>query len=250
MDFFPGFSWAIPKAFSDAIANCRFEEGDVIYDSESAYQEWGKAVKLLGHCIKVNSPRRTTSVTIGEKKSVVKTNWKSEVAIELIGFSNEPFNRKIVTTQGRLFVLLWKGDLEVLDVKKPNPPTPIFLQDVKKKLEETIPVCNKIADNKSYFTMAYDPTNEVSRKKHLKVLDALNREYEYRFYQLSAKESGFRHWDDIFPVISTNIYVIEQAEYKEIEKALKKVLYTPSKGAKKGQFNLRTHGILESHKGQ
>ena len=30
MEVYDGFSWAVPKAFKDAIASCAFEEGDTI----------------------------------------------------------------------------------------------------------------------------------------------------------------------------------------------------------------------------
>ena len=252
MDFFQGFSWAIPKAFSDAIAHCRFEEGDVIYDSQSAYQKWGKALESIKYCIKVKYPRRSTSITIKEKTpmplALAKANWNSEVKIELIDFSNETSPKLITTTQGRLFSLLWKGKFEILDANKQNPPPPLFLNDIKKKnnkiLREALPSCNKIALNNSFFVLAYDPTNEVSRKKHLEILDALNREYGCKFYQLDPRKSGFEHWDNVFPVISINLYVIEKGGYEQIERSLKKVLYKPSKETKKDRFRLSVHGIL------
>jgi hypothetical protein len=38
MDFFPKFKWAVPHAFGDALAACRFEQGDILYDTLMAYE--------------------------------------------------------------------------------------------------------------------------------------------------------------------------------------------------------------------
>lgn len=47
MEFFSGFKWAVPGAFSDAVALCRFEEGDTLYDTKNAYNDdWEKASQL------------------------------------------------------------------------------------------------------------------------------------------------------------------------------------------------------------
>ena len=31
MEFYGGFSWAVPKAFKDAVASCLFWEGDMLF---------------------------------------------------------------------------------------------------------------------------------------------------------------------------------------------------------------------------
>jgi len=46
-DYFDGFSWALPNAFADALALCRFEQGDMLYDTRRAYEgEWRYNRKL------------------------------------------------------------------------------------------------------------------------------------------------------------------------------------------------------------
>ena len=40
IEFLRGFKWAVPTAFSSAISQCQFEEGDIFYDSkEELYLE-------------------------------------------------------------------------------------------------------------------------------------------------------------------------------------------------------------------
>ena len=47
-DFFPGFAWAVPRVFADALRKCRFDEGDAFYDRIEAYGSWSEALKVLG----------------------------------------------------------------------------------------------------------------------------------------------------------------------------------------------------------
>ena len=244
MEFFSEFSWAVPTVFSDAIADCKFEEGDILYDSQSAYQKWQTAIKSLKYCIKVKLPRRSLKITKGKSETVALANWKSEVRIELKHFVNNEPIKLIKTTQGKLFSLLWKGNLEILNDSTPDPPPPFFLKDVKKKLKETVQMCEQIADGKSYFIMAHDPTNKVSLQKHFDILSVLKINFGCELFQLYPKKAGFISWEKISPVICINLYVIGKGEYNNILASLKKVLYKPLKSAKKDSFRLLTHGIL------
>ena len=92
--------------------------------------------------------------------------------------------------------------------------------------------------------MAFDPTNEVSLKKHLNVFSALKKGFGCELYQLTPKAVGFKKWEEICPVIYINVYVIDKGECEDISRTLKKILYNPAKGAKTDQFRLSTHGIL------
>ena len=242
MEFFTRFSWAVPMVFSDAIANCKFEEGDIIYDSQPAYKEWRIASKSIRYGVQVKFPRRTLRVTKGKSDTVALANWNSEVKIELKKFFDEPSVQPINTTQGRLFSLLWKGSLEILNEDQPDPSPPLLLKDVKKVLEETVRECEKIVDNRPYFIMAHDPTNDVSFKHHLNIFSGLKKDFGCKLFQLAPENSGFKAWEKISPVICTNLYVIDKGGYDDISKTLKKELYK-GKGEKDG-FRLRTHGIL------
>jgi hypothetical protein len=244
MEFFTEFSWAVPNIFSGAIAKCKFEEGDIIYDSQFAYQEWERAIESIKYCIKVKSPRRTLRITKGKSVSAASANWYSEVVIDFKKIFDEAPSQLIKTTQGRLFSLLWKGDLEILNKDKLDPLPPLFLKDLRKRLTETVSECESIAGNKTYFIMAYDPTNDVSLRHHLGTLSALRKHFGCELSQLTPKDSGFKEWEKISPVICTNLYVLNKGGYDEVFKTLKQVLYKPSRGAKKDMFRLSAHGIL------
>ena len=46
-NFLDGFLWAVPTAFSDPLAACRFEQGDILYDTKKAYEgTWGRSPYL------------------------------------------------------------------------------------------------------------------------------------------------------------------------------------------------------------
>lgn len=240
MEFFTGFSWAVPKIFSGAIANCKFEEGDMIYDSQFAYQQWGQALGSIRYCIKVKSPRRTLRITKGKSATAASANWYSEVVIDFKKFIDDTPGQLIKTTQGRLFSLLWKEDLEIFNEDKLDPPPPLFLKDVRKRLAETVSECERIAGNRPYFIMAYDPTNDVSLKHYLGIYSALRKDFGCELSQLTPKDSGFKEWGKISPVICTNLYVLNKGGHDDILRTLKKVLY---KG-KKDKFRILTYGIL------
>ncbi|MDO6564656.1 hypothetical protein Q4488_14830 [Amphritea sp. 1_MG-2023] len=112
MEFFSNFSWAVPQSFSDAVALCRFEEGDVLYDTSKAYDgSWGEAVKQITYFLQVRYPIRATSGEKGNVGGVFEKNWSSEVRIELYKNQEKVGIGQITTTQGRLYTAIWKGDL-------------------------------------------------------------------------------------------------------------------------------------------
>jgi hypothetical protein len=196
-------------------------------------------------------------VTKGKNKTVALANWDSEVKIELKSFFNNSSVKLIKTTQGKLFTLLWKGNLDILNGDMPNPSPPLFLKDVKEQIkgkaaknlfEKKVIEYFRIAKNKNYFISICDPTNKNSLEHHLNVFSALKEEYACQLFKLTPKESGFKNWENISPVISTHIYVIEKGEYSDIFETLKHVLYKPSSNSVKNNFSLSTHGILGPEK--
>ena len=112
MEFIPGFKWALPKAFSDAVFGCRFEEGDMLYQTSSAYKtDWSK--KELDYFIQVAFPSRGGSKTTGEA-AVFEKNWNSEVRLDVYKNHEKISIGQIRTTQGRLYSTLWKGDIDLI----------------------------------------------------------------------------------------------------------------------------------------
>jgi hypothetical protein len=67
-EYFDGFNWAVPVAFAEPLAACRFEQGDILYDTRRAYEgSWGDALPHIKYSIQVKSPMRGPS-TKSEKE--------------------------------------------------------------------------------------------------------------------------------------------------------------------------------------
>ena len=239
-EFFGGFTWAVPMAFSDAVTACRFEEGDLLYDSQKAYSgEWGEAVKHIRHSLQVHSPSRGSTAS----GSVFGKNWDAEVVFKLQDVAGDEPSRFIETTQGKLFMALWHGDLTIFDSDL-NPEMPLRLKEVSKTLKYAIPAADSLSEGKPTFIMARDAANSPSKLKHMKVSATLRSHFKAKTNTLSPREAGLHAWEKIAPTIDIVFYVTESGSHSEIYDAIKAQLYAPAKNAKKDMFRLSTHGLL------
>lgn len=169
-EFFEHFNWAVPLAFSDPLGACRFEEGDVLYDSRIAYETtWGEARKKLNYCIQVKSPPRgpRTKVT-QDNASMFADNWVQQVIFDLIEF---PLGKStsITTTQGRLYSCLRFGELGFVDSESADPKVPKLAQELMKDLKGIVAKIDGLQKAKHYFVMPFDITNSVLREKLAKI---------------------------------------------------------------------------------
>lgn len=124
MDFYPQFNWAVPYAFKEAVEKCFFLAGDTLYDTREAYQVWHEALKHLNYSIQILSPPR------GTKSRSFNLNWQSPIQLSLRDYRNEK-KECIDSTQGRLLVFLWQGDLTVLKSESPEPQIENYLVQIK-----------------------------------------------------------------------------------------------------------------------
>ena len=91
----------------------------------------------------------------------------------------------ITPTLGRLFTLLWKGDVGVLSEDTPEPKPPLLLQDARQRnvleniilkfKENNLP--EKGFNGKSLFLTACDLTNEVALTNNKTLLYLLEKEF-------------------------------------------------------------------------
>lgn len=99
---------------------CRFERGDLVYDRLEVYQKWEDAVKNIHYSIQVNLPAQGVGrATL--QAGVFEENWKSEVVFTLTDYKAND-RRKVTTTQGRLYTLLWKDNWDIATVGKHHEP--------------------------------------------------------------------------------------------------------------------------------
>jgi len=228
------------------VTACRFEEGDILYDSQKAYSgEWGEAVEHIRHSLQVRSPSRGTTAASNASGSVFGKNWDTEVTFELQDFASDEPAQFVETTQGKLFTALWRGDLSVFKGDL-NPKLPLRLKEVSKMLEQAIPAADSLSDGNPTFIMARDVANSSSKLKHMKVSATLRSHFKAKPKVLMPRDAGLQEWDGIAPTIDVVFYVMESGSNSEIHDALKAQLYVPAENAKKDMFRLTRHGLLVS----
>ena len=227
-EFFQGFAWGVPLAFSDTLSRCRFEQGDLLYDCPEGYLQWEKAVKAIRYSIQVESPSQGFG-RASEQAGVFEENWKSEVVFTLTNYPSRE-TREITTTQGRLYMLLWKNNWDTL---KPDRecPTPITSLEASRQAESVVGDVKKVMAGKmahpNVWVMGYDPTNSISQAKYKAVSTRFRNEFSATGRLFSLKEVGL---EDalIVPTFGFVGLAIDEADSTRITATLKELLYRPA----------------------
>ena len=169
-DWISGFSWPIPRAFSAAVSHCRFEQGDVLYAEPGGYGTWGTKPPG-GPFLQVLDPPKTARAlsadTDGDRFSV---GWASPVTLQVFAEAlDQPIQK--TTSQGRLFTVLWRGDLNVLEPDQPEPLVPGSLRELHGRLSEAVPNLSRrlfkgrTRPNGLILLLAVDDSSESGRGK-------------------------------------------------------------------------------------
>ncbi len=242
MDFYQQFAWAAPKAFKDAIANYSFGEGDILYDTTKAYLQWSEALKHLQYSIQITYPPRNFNIK-ASKKSLIK-NWSSPVKLSLVDHKSES-RQHHETTQGKLFTLLWRGDINIFNITAQVPEFPLSLIHAKKYLPDTVSVFKglvaAVMTDPSLFILPYDLVNDISTKKIIKLNTVLKRNFVIVDFDLSASGVGINRDIGAFfsPTIYFKCFAIESNDLDKIRELLKSILYIPDTTSKNQRFNLK-----------
>jgi hypothetical protein len=241
-EFLSAFNWAVPIAFSDAVNLCRFEEGDTLYDDSSAYNEcWEEAKDKINYCLQVKYPARSSSSVKGSG-GVFEKNWTSEVRVDL--YKNLTKINSIITTQGKLYTVLWKNDLKVLESNL-TPSIPIRLKQVMVMLKEKPKGLSNYSKNHLTFVLPRDISNPISKVKYQKVYSALNPYLQSREpIILSPKDAGLLNCESIAPTIDIVLFPVKLKSEDELAELIKLAVYVPTKNAKKSMFRVASHGLI------
>ena len=245
MEFFSGFKWAVPIAFSETLSLCRFEQGDTLYDTPKAYDdEWGKASQHIEYYIQVQYPDRVTGVATEIEPRVFAKNWNSEVRLDLYKRLEKVGVGQIRTTQGRLYTTLWKGNLSFMEHNSEAPQLPISVQRVTDKLDETAERARNLSNCYPIFVMARDLSNAVSREKYSKVLWKLKNHLAGEPKIMNPQSAGLSDWAIIAPTIDIAFFASNGISADELHNLIKEAVYVPAKDAKKEMFRIKAHGII------
>lgn len=257
--FFEGFTWAIPTAFADAVSQCYFKRGDMLYDAKEAYtMRWGDALNHIRHYIQVKSIPSSEKPNLpdDQERNVFKKNWPSPVEVDL--YDHKAGNKQCITiTQGALYSLLWKGDLNYVLKKDLPAPIPFVISDMRLKRSKQFLMKVLDAHRRNIksgctfvFLMPYDPTNSSSRHKQLRLKEKLKSiphektHIDWGIIKTTSLKS------QIAPTLSFYSYEFRGA-YEEVYPALKAALYInpPIKNDGKedavDMFRIDAHGIIQ-----
>ncbi|GAV19570.1 hypothetical protein MMIC_P0517 [Mariprofundus micogutta] len=240
-EYYSSFRWAVPVAFSDAVNLCRFEEGDVFYDSPLAYGDcWKEAGDKIGFSLQVRYPARSSTAVKGAG-AVFEKNWSSEVRIDL--YENLTLTKSITTTQGKLYTALWKNDLKVLESKE-TLAMPIRLKHIMKLLKKAPKELSNYSKNHLTFVLPRDMANPVSKAKYQKIKAALAECLEGDPIILSPSEAGIINCADIAPTLDVALFKVNLNSEEKLIDLIKSAVYAPSKNAKISMFRLASHGFV------
>ena len=250
-EYFDNFAWAVPLAFADALGTCRFERGDTLYNTKKAYEHtWGEAMTHISYSIQVKFPSRATVArTEGKEKSVFTTNWEQKVIFDLTDYAKNK-TREITTTQGRLYKLLWHGDLKYLEEKTDAPPVPTLAIGILKDIKKAVSYFRRTVANGIkhgvMFLMPYDRSMLLYRNKFARVKAGLEK-VKTKIEIATLKEAEFISETKFAPTVKIVCFCIDDISVSEINEILKNALYTKPKNEKSEtkQFGINRHGHLE-----
>jgi len=250
MNFFTEFKWAVLHAFGNALASCRFEQGDVLYDTKLAYMDtWSEAEKHVIYSFQVKSPMRGSyAESASSAETTFSTNWSSRVVFDF--YDHRAKTTKIIeTTQGRLYSLLWHGDLT--NYLSDSFNIPMQASSLLNILPDSSPTIQsniiKNSDSCGFFLLPFDLTSQQLKEKYEQLninLSPFISDHKI----IGLKEGGVSDPLSFVPTSQIAIFLIsKQAQQDKVIDAIKKSLYKPAKNktSTKEIFKISSHGFLK-----
>ena len=251
MKFFQEFKWAVPHAFNSAIASCRFEQGDILYDTPLAYSgSWGEALQHINYSLQVKFPPRSSSPdTSNNDGSVFSANWSARVVFEFQDHKTKT-SKLVETTQGNLYTLLWKGNVDnYLTEQTCAPKQAIELLD-KLELASVFFEQKAATDHniKGFFILPFCPASDQLVEKYKRLDNVFLEFFQFSKLQINLTEISVYSYADFVPTAKiVAFFFLQNLDSAEIKEAIKKALYKPSrdKKTKKENFSVSNHGLLK-----
>lgn len=244
---FEGFAWAVPMAFAPAVGAYRFEQGDVLHRTRAGYAPLEGRVGSGLMAIQIRQPPRSARVLPGEFEGDRRlANWQSELELELVEFDSGR-SELFTTTQGRLLMTLWQGELDWLDPAHVEPPLPRSARELAQFLREGggAPTASRSAARPEgvRFVFVVDLSSDVSRAKATAVEDALQAIGKLERADRRPEQLGHTGSPPFHPTLVVRELAIRNATAEAAEAALKRVLYAGAGEAER--FQIGRHGLLE-----
>jgi len=258
MDFYEGFAWAIPAAFANALASFRFEQGDVLYDNPGPYEALSSAPR--GLALQVLHPPRSARATPadfdGDRR---RTSWESEVVLEQTALDHSEV-RQVTTTQGRLLMTLWTGELAWLDDARESPPLPLAARELVGRLAEAATAFERQSAPEldgCRFLYVVDLASDASRVKSQTIQACLHELGEVGTQDLRPGAAELEDAARFHPALLIRAHTIPGRSEHDVTQCLRKVLYggaaspavpkdesATEEGSKNDRFSVARHGLL------
>lgn len=236
-----GFEWHLPLSHKDSVAQCKFEQGDVIYKHAPSEKIWEEQKVDIEFLIQVKSPTRTLTSTKGDL-DVFSSNWDTKIIFEKIYPNNPSSNKEIETTQGAFFSFLWKNDENLLNQSDLLP----VISSIRPKDINFEFINSKVPLGSTGFAIMVDSVSDLIISKRTAINNAIKDNFNFSTKLFSCEEAvniGFLNESPnsgISPTLGVELFIINSQEVDKITEEIKKVLF---KG-KKDQFRIQTHGLL------
>jgi hypothetical protein len=260
MEYFNQFNWPVPKGFGDAIAMCKFEQGDILYNTKKAYEE-GWNLDNIDWIIQVTSPSRGSSVSKDDDaRNLFEQNWKSPVVLDITDVRKN-LKRNISITQGKLFNTLRFGNIENIDSPLDDPPVPLFIEKTFNFLEtarkyfwgQLPPEISK----PNLFIIPIDELNSIQNLKFGTIKRFLSKVHSIKILSSSLEQCGILEWKDFNPMISFQCIAIDSSAPESIRDCLKIALWpkrdsasskkTISSVLKRNKYSSVQHFSISNH---
>lgn len=248
MEFFKKFAWAVPVAFSDAVGMCRFEEGDILYSARAGYDSWGVPQQDPVTILQVRYPSRAPLIADGEgervRRGVFEKNWHSEVLLDIDKGGQWASHERVVTTQGRLYSCLWRGDLALLPVHADHPPMPVLVNKIAAQLVSAMGGAREDGRFPRLFLLPIDKTNSNSFGKYRKVISALCRHSDRPGHLVDPQTAGLENWNSIAPTVDIAVFSLSGLTWDETLELLRGAISPDTNRATSKKFSISRHGVL------
>jgi hypothetical protein len=267
--YIPGFTWPVPWAFKDAVAECLFEEGDILYDDRRAYCEhgelWGEVAQYLRLSVQVLYPKRSIrpssdgedneqEVRAGGKKLKLDrfmVNWRRRVDLTI--FVHEEHRHEIVsTTQGRLFTMLWKGNPSIINPKTREPAAPVGAAELSRAVRnmKDNERLRSLVGNESIFMLVSDQVSDLMVDKLSRVRACVARFYKAIGETIRPGDLCPVLENIVKPAITIQYFRLGAVSLSEFTEQLRPYLYMGIREEKDSRFRVKTHGLFVAHSGQ
>lgn len=253
--FFEGFEWAVPTAFSGALAAFRFEQGDVLFRERDVYGALEARLRPGTIAIQVHHPPRSARATAAEfEGDRRRTSWLSEVRLELVDLATGSSETRSVS-QGKLLMTLWRGDLGWLDPERAEPPLPRSGRELAQQIDQARGAFDARQTTKKgcRFLFVVDLASDASRVKAQSIEEALGRVGAIERIDLFPGAAGIDEPTSFHPALVLRGLVVAGADAEHVERALRGALYAgraksetePGEGTATDRFSVARHGRLD-----